>query len=132
MIAAKEKRVTWHYDCQTINNGTTNITMTCIPNETYFKVEGQSFKVPKRASFQCKNYMENKSPFGKNQNIKSYGDVWAVPCDGLSECENGLDEQESVCNVHEELTLFSLMGGFTLILIAMLSMLVYKMKRYVI
>ena len=62
--------------------------------------------------------------------MQSYGNVWAVPCDGILECGNGEDEHETACNVHEEFTLFSLMGGLTLILIAMLAMLVSKMKRY--
>ena len=93
----------------------------------------QPFKVAKQASFQCtsKNNTANKSPHGMNKDINSYANVWAVPCDGFPECENGEDEHESVCNVHEEFTLFSLIGGFTLILIAMLLMLVYKMKKYV-
>ena len=133
IIKAKEKRITWFYKCQNTNttrNDTTFITMNC---RTLTNNYVPSFKVPKTASFQCisKNNTDFKSPDRNQLDFTSYANVWAVPCDGIVECENGEDEHESVCNVHEEFTLFSLMGGFTLILIAMLSLLLYKMKRYI-
>ena len=65
-----------------------------------------------------------------NRDIQSYANVWAVPCDGVSDCENGEDEHESTCNIPEELTLFSLTGVFSFIFITMLVSIVYHITRY--
>ena len=70
-----------------------------------------------------------QSPWGENRDIQSHANMWAVPCDGNPECENGEDEYKEKCTVPKELTLFSLIGGFAIIFIAMLSNLVCKKRR---
>ena len=72
-----------------------------------------------------------QSPFDNEfpEYVKASPNMWAVPCDNNPECENGEDEND--CSVDEKNTFFGLFAGYFIISIAMLSTLLYMVKRYI-
>ena len=65
--------------------------------------------------------------------IYSYANMWAVPCDGVSECEIGADgyakdESPTRCGQPKEVTFISLVCGFVAVVIGMLILLTCTIK----
>ena len=54
--------------------------------------------------------------------------MWAVPCDGNSECGFNEDEKISLCTIPEETTFFVLTGGQIIIFIGLLVNLIYILQ----
>ena len=70
-----------------------------------------------------------QSPLLKNADIQARANVWAVPCDGVAECDGGEDENPLRCTVPEELTFLSLVIGYLFLFFCMLFILLYKFGR---
>ena len=69
-----------------------------------------------------------KSPFGENRDINSKANIWAVPCDGYSECEFNEDEKKSLCTIPEEKTSLALVLGYFVIVLGILVILIYILR----
>ena len=72
-----------------------------------------------------------QSPFGDIFDIQTYANVWGVPCDGIPDCEGGVDEHPSRCNVPKKITYYSLSIGYGIFFLIMLVALIYNWKKYV-
>ena len=70
-----------------------------------------------------------QSPFEYFLDIQSKSNVWAVPCDGIVECQQGEDEDQKHCNIPEEVTFFSLFGGSFMITFCMLVVLIFTLNQ---
>ena len=54
-----------------------------------------------------------------------------MPCDGIPDCEGGVDEHPSRCNVPKKITYYSLSIGYGIFFLLMLVALIYNWKKYV-
>ena len=72
-----------------------------------------------------------QSPFNDIFDIQTYANVWGVPCDGIPDCEGGVDEHPSRCNVPKKITYSSLSIGFGIFFLIMLVILIYNRRKYV-
>ena len=71
-----------------------------------------------------------QSPKQLNRLIYSYANMWAVPCDGIDECQIGPDgyaedESPSKCGQPTEETFVLLVSGFVAVATCMLIYLTY-------
>ena len=71
-----------------------------------------------------------QSPKPGNSLIYSYANMWAVPCDGIDECQIGPDgyaedESPSKCGQPTEETFVLLVSGFVAVATCMLIYLIY-------
>ena len=72
-----------------------------------------------------------QSPFRDIFDIQANANVWGVPCDGIPDCEGGVDEDPSRCNVPKKITLYSFSIGYGIYFLLMLVAMIYNRKKYV-
>jgi hypothetical protein len=61
--------------------------------------------------------------------IQANANVWGVPCDGIPDCEGGVDEHPSRCDVPKKITTYFLSIGYGIIFLIMLGTLIYNRKK---
>ena len=72
-----------------------------------------------------------QSPIRDIFDIQANANVWGVPCDGIPDCEGGVDEDPSRCNVPKKITLYSFSIGYGIYFLLMLVAMIYNRKKYV-
>ena len=76
-------------------------------------------------------YFLFQSPFHNIFDIQAYANVWGVPCDRTTDCEDGSDESLSLCGIPKEIVSYCLSSGYGILFLIMLVALVYIRKTYV-
>ena len=76
-------------------------------------------------------YFLFQSPFSNIFDIQAYANVWAVPCDRTTDCEDGSDESIYLCGIPKEIVSYCLSSGYGILFLIMLVALVYIRKTYV-
>ena len=72
-----------------------------------------------------------QSPYGDIFDIQANANVWGVPCDGIPDCDGGVDEHPSRCNVPKKVTYYFFSIGYGIFFLIMLVALIYNWKKYV-
>ena len=70
-----------------------------------------------------------QSPLRNTLDIHANANVWAVPCDSIPDCEEGVDEHPSRCDVSKKITASFLFIGYGTLFLIMLGTLIYNQKK---